>query len=78
MFTNEFDHDATITTILDEEGEFDDIQITIDDDRVFIRQFNDHTEKYDIILMTHRMFQEFLVAMKTTEGGYKVFYDREK
>lgn len=77
MFTNEFDYDATVTTILDEDGELDDVQINIDDHGVFIRQFNEVTNKYDLIVMTHLMFQEFLVAMKTTEGAYRAYF-REK
>jgi hypothetical protein len=77
MFTNEFEYDATVTTILDEEGDLEDVQINIDDHGAFIRQFNENTNKYDLIVFTHQMFQEFLVAMKTTEGTWKAMY-REK
>lgn len=78
MFTNEFDFDATITTILDETDECDDVQIVIDDHGVFIRQFNEVHDKYDLIVLSHMMFQEFLVAMKTTEGAYKTFFKKNE
>ena len=71
MFTNEFEYDATVTTILDETDECDDVEITIDDAGVFMRQFNEITNKYDLIVMSHIQFQEFLLAMRTTEGAYR-------
>lgn len=71
MFTNEFEYDATVTTILDENDECDDVEITIDDAGVFIRQYNEVTDKYDLIVMSHIQFQEFLLAMRTTEGAYR-------
>lgn len=74
MFTNEFEFDATVTTILDETGDHDDVQVHIDDGGVFIRQFNENTDKYDLIVMTHKMFYEFLAAMRTTEGTYRTFF----
>lgn len=78
MFTNEFDFDSTTTTILDETGECDDVQIVIDDGGVFIRQYNEITDKYDLVVLTHIMFQEFLVAMRTTEGAYKTFFEKNE
>lgn len=78
MFTNEFDFDATVTTILDETGEFDDVEITIGDGGVFIRQYNEISEKYDLILMSHIQFQELLVALRTTEGAYKTFFKKNE
>jgi hypothetical protein len=74
MFTNEFEFDATVTTILDETGDHDDVQVHIDDGGVFIRQFNENTNKYDLIVMTHKMFNEFLAAMRTPEGTYRTFF----
>jgi len=71
MFTNEFEYDATVTTILDETDECEDVEITIDDAGVFMRQFNEVTNKYDLIVMSHIQFQEFLLAMRTTEGAYR-------
>ncbi len=39
MFTNEFDFDESITTILDETDEHEDIRLIITDDYVFIQQW---------------------------------------
>ena len=77
MFTNEFEWDATVTTILDETGECDDIEVTIDDAGVFMRQYNEATDKYDLIVMSHMQFQEFLIAMRTKEGAYRIFFEKK-
>jgi len=77
MFTNEFEWDATVTTILDEDGEHDDVQVHIDDGGAFIRQFNENTNRYDLIVMTHQMFYEFLAAMRSTEGAYRIFFQNK-
>lgn len=77
MFTNEFEWDATVTTILDETGECEDVEINIDDVGVFMRQYNEVTDKYDLITMSHMQFQEFLIAMRTTEGAYKLFFEKK-
>jgi spermidine synthase len=78
MFTNEFDYDATVTTLLDDTNECDDVEVTIDDAGVFIRQYNEITDKYDLIVMSHRQFQEFLIAMRTTEGAYKTSFEKNE
>lgn len=73
MFTNEFEFDSTVTTILDETDGYEDVQLHIDDGGVFIRQFNEEHKQYDLIVMTHKMFYELMAAMRTTEGMYKTF-----
>jgi hypothetical protein len=78
MFTNEFEWDSTVTTILDESDGYEDIQLYIDDGGVFIRQFNENHNKYDLINMTHEMFYELMVAMKTAEGTYRTFFKKNE
>ena len=36
MFTNEFEFDSTITTVMDELGEHEDVQLIIGDDVVYM------------------------------------------
>ena len=72
MFTNEFEFDETITTIMDETAEYEDVQVMITDDQVFIRQWDDDREKYEIICMSYKMFYEFQEAMKQPAGLFYV------
>ena len=76
MFTNEFEHDATVTTILDESGQHEDVEVVIDDFGCFIRQYNEAHNRFDLVVFTHEMFQEMLVAMNKPEGAYKTFFKK--
>jgi hypothetical protein len=70
MFTNEIEFDETITTILDDSGQYEDVQFFIDDNEVYIRQWNETRGQCELIAMSHRMFEEFLQALKKPEGSY--------
>jgi hypothetical protein len=72
MFTNEIEFDETITTILDDCGQYEDVQFFIDDNEVYIRQWNETRGQCELIAMSHRMFEEFLQALKKPEGSYIV------
>jgi hypothetical protein len=72
MFTNEFEFDETVTTIMDETAEYEDVQVIITDDQVFIRQWDDDREKYEIVCMSPKMFYELQEAMKRPAGLFKV------
>jgi hypothetical protein len=72
MFTNEFDFDETLITIMDDEAEYEDVQVMITDDQVFIRQWDDDREKYEIICMSPKMFYELQEAMKRPAGLFRV------
>jgi hypothetical protein len=70
MFTNEIEFDETITTILDDSGQYEDVQFFIDDNEVYIRQWNETRGQCELIAMSHKMFEEFLQALKKPEGSY--------
>tara|TARA_B100000767_G_scaffold199406_1_gene186357 strand:+ start:1026 stop:1262 length:237 start_codon:yes stop_codon:yes gene_type:complete len=74
MFTNEFEFDSTVTTVMDESGEYEDVQLIIGDDTVYIRQFNDDKREttYDLIAMTPKMFLEMQHALKKSEGMFRL------
>lgn len=72
MFTNEFEFDETVTTIMDDDAEYEDVQVMITDDQVFIRQWDDDREKYEIICMSPKMFYELQEAMKRPAGLFRV------
>lgn len=72
IFTNEFEFDETVTTIMDETAEYEDVQVMITDDQVFIRQWDDDREKYEIVCMSPKMFFELREAMKHPAGLFRV------
>jgi hypothetical protein len=73
MFSNEFEFDSTVTTVMDDKGDHEDVQLIISDDMVYIRQFDDALGEntYDLIAMSPNMFNEMLTAMKHTEGVFR-------
>lgn len=72
MFTNEFEFDETITTILDDHGQYEDVQIFLDEAEVYIRQWNEPTQDYVFVVMSVKMFYELLESMNRPEGAYTV------
>lgn len=78
MFTVEMDHDETLVTILDDEGNYEDIVFNIFDDIVYIRQWDDLTETFAAIAMSPEMFDQILVALNSSEGAYMVNIEPDK
>jgi len=76
MFTNEIEWEETITTVLDDSGRHEDVQLFIDDHGVFIRQWNEKNNNYDLISMNHKMFTELIQAVKHEEGFFRTVVKR--
>ena len=76
MFTNEFDFESTITTVLDEEGNYEDLILDITDEVVYIRQYNDATfeDVPDLISISPKMFKDMIQAMNYSEGLFITKY----
>jgi predicted hydrolase (HD superfamily) len=70
MFTNEYKFNETITTIMDETAQHEDVHLIITDDEVIIRQWDNDQEKYKIVCMNHKMFFELQESLKKPEGMY--------
>ena len=78
MFTNEIEFDRTITTLMDEEDIVNDVQIIIDDECVYIRQFNDASNTYDLITFTSKMYFEMLISRERGDGMFLVETETNK
>lgn len=72
MFTIEHDEDETIITILDHEGDLEDVGVLMYEDRVFIRQWNEHRQQFDLIAMNAQMYYKLMQAWSLPEGTYVV------
>jgi hypothetical protein len=76
MFTVEFERDASVITVLDETGQYDDVEVIIgEDSEVFIRQFDDENNSYDIIIMTYAQLIDILASLNSTEGMHRVLME---
>jgi hypothetical protein len=77
MFSNEFEFDESITTLMDEGADYEDVQVMITDDQVFIRQWDDDREKYEVICMSPKMFYELQEAMNRPAGLFYIELTRK-
>lgn len=68
MFSNEFDHDEIMITVMDDAGFYEDIKVGIYDDIVVIRQWDDFTDMYSEIAMSPEMFRDLLLSINQPEG----------
>lgn len=71
MFTVEMEFDEIAITILDDSGQYEDMQTFIYDDIVYIKQWNEEFDRFNVIAVTPKMFHELMVSMNQTEGAYR-------
>jgi phenylacetate-coenzyme A ligase PaaK-like adenylate-forming protein len=57
---------------MDDRAVYEDVQVYIDDNEVYIRQWNEKNQHYELVILSHKMFDELQIAMDTSEGLYKV------
>lgn len=77
MFTVEMDWDDTTITILDQTGNYEDVQFVVFDDIVYIRQWDEDLDRFDTIVMSPEMFEEFRAALNLPEGAYMTVKKKE-
>jgi 2-oxoglutarate dehydrogenase complex dehydrogenase (E1) component-like enzyme len=68
MFSNEFEFGETVTTVLDETAEYEDVELHITEEMVYLRQFNPKTKMFEVIMMTPKMYYDLLESRNHTEG----------
>jgi hypothetical protein len=69
-FTVEHVFKESIVTVLDDTGRLEDVEWMFDEEGLFVRQWNNETENYDLIEMTNDQFRELLTALGLPEGTY--------
>lgn len=72
MFTVEFEEDATIITSLDEQGDLEDLQVIQDERFVFLRQYDEFTDEFVVLMISPDQFQDIISAQQCSEGAYYI------
>jgi len=70
MYTVEMDLDEIEITVLDDTGKYEDVKVFSYDDVVYIRQFNETLNEWDLIQMSPEMYCELMKAWKSPEGAF--------
>jgi len=64
------DFDEIEITVLDDTGAHEDIKVFSYDDIVYIRQYNEETNRHTLISMSPEMYVELMQAWKSPEGAF--------
>ncbi len=76
MYTVEFNPDASVITTIDQRDFFEDVEMVITDEGVvYMRQFDESLNEYQLIYFGYQQWIDLLAAWKSPEGA---FYVREK
>tara|TARA_X000001036_G_scaffold433340_1_gene470782 strand:- start:131 stop:373 length:243 start_codon:yes stop_codon:yes gene_type:complete len=70
MYTVEYEHDTIEIVILDDRGYESDLKIELEDEGVFISQWNDVLNEEANIRISHKQWEELLLAMNSPEGAF--------
>jgi hypothetical protein len=71
------DFDEIEITVLDDTGKHEDIKVFSYDKVVYIRQFNEKKNKWDLVSMTPSMYCELMEAWRSSEGSYVTDLERK-
>jgi len=76
VYTVEFDTDASVITTIDQTQNHEDVEmIFADNGTVYIRQYEEVLEDYQVLYMSHQQWLDLVAGYKSPEG---LFYLTEK
>lgn len=72
MYTVEHEFDATIITVLDEAGIYEDVEVVLDEETVYMRQWDEDLGKYEMLILSYQQFLDIAASLHSKEGMFKV------
>mgnify|MGYP003627573339 FL=1 len=76
MFTVEMEEDFSLITTLDDNAEFEDLQVLLDtDNRCYIRQWDEGRQRFTTIVCGFKQLFEVVQAMSSSSGAYTIEID---
>ena len=78
MYTVEFNHSTTTIISMDDNAEFNDIEMTLaDNGSVFLAQYDDEAGSSDMIMISHQQLMDVVASMDSTEGLFRLEIRRD-
>jgi len=78
MYTVEFNHSTTTIISMDDNAEFNDIEMTLaDNGSVFLVQYDDEAGSSDMIMISHQQLMDVVASMDSTEGLFRLEIRRD-
>jgi hypothetical protein len=80
MFTVEFEKDYSVVTSMDEQNNFDDIEMYLENNGVvFLRQYVEEIDTHQVIEISYKQLLDLWSSMRQTEGLFKIeLIEKEK
>lgn len=73
MYTVEFSHDVITIITLDQDDDFNDVEVTLTEDgAVFISQYDEQWDSTDTVLLSYQQLLDITAAMDSTEGMFRL------
>ena len=71
MYTVEFESDASVVVTMDQSQVNEDVEMVYSNNgMVYIRQFEEATDSYQLIYMSHQQWQDLMAGYQAPEGAY--------
>jgi len=70
MFTIEHEFESTVITTLDQKGDHEDVEIHLDEESIFIRQWSEELQTFDLIELSMQQLKDIITAVDLPEGAY--------
>tara|TARA_B100001287_G_C22391443_1_gene393532 strand:+ start:403 stop:645 length:243 start_codon:yes stop_codon:yes gene_type:complete len=78
MFTVEYEHDTIEIVILDDKGYDDDLRIEVEDNGVYISQWNSILNEESNIRISNKQWLELIAAINSPEGAFILEESKKK
>tara|TARA_B100000780_G_scaffold178193_1_gene124920 strand:+ start:612 stop:878 length:267 start_codon:yes stop_codon:yes gene_type:complete len=79
MFTVEFESDAAVITTLDQNDNFEDVEMVIADNGiVYMRQYDEKMDDYQMLFMSYQQFTDIIASHRRPEGMYKIAKEKDQ
>ena len=73
MFTVEFEKDYSVVTSMDEQNNFDDVEMYLENNGVvFLRQYVEEIDTHQVIEISYKQLLDLWSSMRQTEGLFKL------
>lgn len=78
MYTVEYEHDTIEIVILDDKGYEDDLKIEVEDEGVYISQWNSILNEEFNIRISNKQWLELIAAINSPEGAFIIEESKKK
>ena len=73
MFTVEFEKDYSVVTSMDEQNNFDDVEMYLENNGVvYLRQYVEEIDTHQVIEISYKQLLDLWSSMRQTEGLFKL------